>query len=139
DLPEPGFQIDPTTGWPIDPVTGQPIPPTPQIDPETGFQIDPATGWPIDPVTGQPIPPTPDPNTGGADQSVAQAPVDEPPAPAYVIQTMTPTALVVVPPPTLTPLPAATATPAGFRLTNLMAPNGQNFTFLLLCVTGVTA
>ncbi len=147
--PATGWTIDPATGWPIDPATGLPSTPTPMIDPATGWTIDPATGWPIDPATGLPSSPTPDPNAGGADQSLALAPspadelvqdaADGPPAPSYIIQTMTPTPLGEIAPPTLTPLPAATATPAGFRLANLMTPNGQNFTFLLLCVTGVTA
>ncbi len=134
---------------PLVPNQGQPAPPEPQIDPATGWTIDPATGWPIDPATGLPSTPTPDPNAGGTDQSLALAPspadelvqdaADGPPAPSYIIQTMTPTPPGEIAPPTLTPLPAATATPAGFRLANLMTPNGQNFTFLLLCVTGVTA
>jgi hypothetical protein len=145
-LPQPG----------LDPVTGRPL------DPNTGLPWDPTTGQLYDPTTGQPLPgnqtftPTPDPNLAATPTPTTPVPqsaalpeggtaiaanntAENTPDPVYTLLTATPMGSTSPPPPTLTPLPTATATLAGVNLANLMAPTTQNLTLMLLCFTFFTA
>jgi hypothetical protein len=142
DSPLQQQNIDPRTGFPIDPNTGW------ATNPLTGEQFDPATGFPIDPSTGQPITPTPDPNlvpptplpqSAALPEGGTAIAANNTPEPVFTVVTATPASSATPLPPTLTPLPTATATLSGVNLANLMAPTTQNLTLMLLCFTFFTA
>ena len=80
------------------------------------------------------------PAASGADAGAEEvATTFPPPLTPFVVWTASPTPLVSPVAPTLTPLPPATATPAGLALAKFMTPTTQNLTLMLLCFTFFTA